>query len=253
MIIDADCHISPSPEGGVSIKTDELLRRMDRAGVDKAVTWLQPPYTREVGPANRYVYEAMQAHPDRIIGFGWVDPHLGIDRMKDEVKRCVEDYGVYGVKLNGAQNSFYIDDPQMGLPLIETIANTGRVVAFHIGTDAYEQTHPYRLGKIAQMFPDTHMLMIHAGGVGFHDLSTAAADVLADNPNITAIGSAIRPVNVLKIIKRCGADRLCFGSDTPFNLMHVEVAAYRALMDGELSDDEQQLVWAGNIRRVLGI
>ncbi len=37
MIIDADCHISPSHELG-SIKIDELLRRMDRAGVDRALT-----------------------------------------------------------------------------------------------------------------------------------------------------------------------------------------------------------------------
>ena len=43
MIIDADCHITPHPEG---ITTEELLRRMDRAGVDKALTWLRPPPPR---------------------------------------------------------------------------------------------------------------------------------------------------------------------------------------------------------------
>ena len=35
MIIDADCHISPTIEGGNSIKIGELLRRMDKAGVSK--------------------------------------------------------------------------------------------------------------------------------------------------------------------------------------------------------------------------
>jgi hypothetical protein len=57
MIIDADCHISPILEGGNSIKIDELLRRMDKASVDKALTWLQPPYLREIDESNRYIYE----------------------------------------------------------------------------------------------------------------------------------------------------------------------------------------------------
>ncbi|MBZ0301716.1 MAG: amidohydrolase family protein, partial [Anaerolineae bacterium] len=171
MLIDADTHISPHDEGPTTITIDELLRRMDRSAVDKAVVWLKPPYMREVAPSNRYIYEAMQAHPDRILGFGWVDPWLGVDRMKDEVKRCVETYGFFGVKLNGAQNYFTIDDPVKSLPLIEAIAATGTIAAFHIGADAFDGTHPYRLGKIAGLFPDLRIFMIHMGGVGHHDLS----------------------------------------------------------------------------------
>lgn len=44
MIIDADVHISPFGENAYDITIDELLRRRDRAGVDKALTWLRPPY-----------------------------------------------------------------------------------------------------------------------------------------------------------------------------------------------------------------
>jgi predicted TIM-barrel fold metal-dependent hydrolase len=208
---------------------------------------------REIAASNRYVYEAARRHPDRILGFGWVDPHLGIHQMKDEIRRCAEEYGFHGVKLNGAQNSFYIDSPTLALPLIEAIAATGRLLAFHIGTDAYEATHPYRLGKIASMFPDTQILMVHTGGVGFSDLSSAAIEVITQHPNITGIGSALRHVNVLKALKSLGAHRICFGSDFPFNLMYVEVAAYRALMDGELTEAEQGLVWSGNIARLIGL
>ena len=46
MIIDADVHLSPTPERGISIKVDELLRRMDRAGVEKA----SAPDTRRTAP-----------------------------------------------------------------------------------------------------------------------------------------------------------------------------------------------------------
>lgn len=66
MIIDTDVHISPTPQGGSSITTEELLRRMDRCGVEKAVTWPQPPYVRsEIAAGNANVAEAMRAHHDR--------------------------------------------------------------------------------------------------------------------------------------------------------------------------------------------
>ncbi len=35
MLIDADVHISPTPQGGNSIGIEELLRRMDRCGVER--------------------------------------------------------------------------------------------------------------------------------------------------------------------------------------------------------------------------
>ncbi len=253
MIIDADTHISPTHEDAFAVTIDTLISNMDRAGVDKALTWLRPPYMREIAESNRYVYEATRKHPDRILGFGWVDPHLGLPQMKAEIKRCIEEYGFHGIKLNGAQNSFYIDSPELSLPLIDEIAKMNTVLAFHIGTDAYEATHPYRMGKIAGMYPEMQMLMVHAGGVGFADLSNAAIEVIAEHENITGIGSAIRHINVLKALKKLGTSRICFGSDFPFNLMHVEVAAYKALLEDDFSVAEQQLVWSGNLARVLNL
>lgn len=252
MIIDADCHISPV-EGAVNIQTEELIRRMDYAGVDKALTWLQPTYFPNVDAGNAFVYQAAQKYPDRILGFGWADPHFGVQAAKDQIKRCVEEYGFYGVKLNGAQNNFYIDSKELALPLIEEIAKSGAILAFHIGTDAYEATHPFRLAKIARRFPETQILCIHMGGVAFHDLSDAAIEAAQECPNITLIGSGVRAVNILKAIKTLGAERVCFGSDTPFALMHIELAMYEALMRDEVSDEERDLILGGNIQRLFGL
>jgi len=251
MIIDADVHISPTPEGANSIYVDELLRRMDRSGVDKALTWLQPPYRREVDPANQYVYESMKQHPERILGFGWADPNLGVEAAKDTVKRCINDYGFYGVKLNGAQNDYYIDDPALSIPVIEEIAKTGKILAFHVGADAFDKTHPSRVGKIARQFPDVQIFMVHMGGIAFSDLSNAAIEAAQEHPNLTLIGSGVRAKPILKAIKTLGASRVCFGSDTPFGLMHVELAMYNALLDGEVSEEDKYKVMAGNMIRLL--
>ena len=253
MIIDADTHISPTGEDDRAITIDDLLRRMDRAGVDQALTWLRPPYMREIDESNAYVHQAMRQYPDRILGFGWANPRLGLDKARDAVKRCIDDYGFYGVKLNGAQESYYIDDPDISLPIIEEIARTGKLLAFHVGTDAYEATHPFRVAKVARMFPDVHILMVHMGGVAHADLSNAAIEMAQECPNLTLIGSAVRAVAVLRAIKALGAHRVCFGSDTPFALMHVEVAKYNALLDGEVTPEEKHLVMAGNIARLMGL
>jgi predicted TIM-barrel fold metal-dependent hydrolase len=253
LIIDADTHISPTGEDANAITIDELLRRMDRAGVAKALAWLRPPYLREIDESNAYVHQAVQQHPDRILGFGWADPRLGLDKAKDAVKRCIEDYGFYGVKLNGAQNSYYIDDPGISLPIVEEIAKTGKLLAFHVGTDAFEATHPFRVAKIAKMYPGVQILMVHMGGVGYADLSNAAIEMAQECPTLTLIGSAVRAVAVLKAVRVLGADRVCFGSDTPFALMHVEVAKYNALLDGEVTLGEKQMIMAGNIARLMGL
>ena len=251
MLIDADVHISPTPQGGNSITIDELLRRMDRCGVDKAVTWLQPPYVRsEIDAGNAYVVRAMREHPDRILGFGWADPNLGVERAIEEARRVL-DQGCYGVKLNGAQNGYPIDDPRLAMPIIETIAGAGSVLALHVGADAYDYTHPARVARIARAFPELRILVIHMGGAAFHDLSAAAIAVAQEHPNLTLIGSAVRALPILTAIRGLGADRVCFGSDTPFELMHVELAKYHALLDGEISPEEKAGVMGGTIARVL--
>jgi len=254
MIIDADVHISPySEEGGNRIGVEELLRRMDRAGVDKALTWLQPTYRREIDESNEYVCQAMKQHPDRILGFGWADPNLGVEEAKDTVKKCIYEYSFYGVKLNGAQNSFYVDNPVLSIPVIEEIAKTGRLLAFHVGGDAYEHTHPFRVGKIARRFPELQILMVHMGGVAFADLSNAAIEIAQEYPNLTLIGSAVRSIPILKAIKTLGSPRVCFGSDTPFELMRVAVAKYNALLNGQVSEEDEYNVMAGNMIRLLDL
>ena len=137
--------------------------------------------------------------------------------------------------------------------MIDAIAKAGSRLAFHIGSDAFEHTHPFRLAKIANRYPEIPILMVHMGGAGVPDLSDAAIEVTAEHPNITIIGSGIQATKILKAIKTLGAERVCFGSDTPFALMHVEVATYNAFLDSENSPEEKALIMGGNIVKLFGI
>jgi predicted TIM-barrel fold metal-dependent hydrolase len=251
MLIDADCHIS-SQRGDPDITAEELIPLMDANGVDRALCWLKPPYRRHLEEESRAVCEAARRYADRIIGFGWANPRLGLQAAFDAVKRCLEDYGFPGVKLNGAQDDYFIDDEKLSLPVIERIAEAGAVLAFHVGADAYEHTHPFRVAKIAARFPETKVLMVHMGGVGVPSLHAAAIEFAQQHPNIHLIGSAAESKAILKAIRLLGPERVSYGSDTPFGLMHVELARYRALLH-EADERTRELVMGGSIARILGV
>ena len=250
MILDADCHISSHKFDALAMTADELVHEMDRAGVDKAVVWLKPPYNKDIDPENCAVYEATRKFPDRLLGFGWANPRLGKERTHATVKRCFEEYGFYGIKFNGAQDDYLIDE--LAMPFIEQAAAYDKPLAFHIGADFSENTHPYRLGRIAARLPDTQFIMIHMGGAATPPLHRSAIETAAQHPNITLIGSAIGERMIYQAVNELGSHRVCFGSDMPFYLMHVQLASYRALLR-DFARSKVDDVLGGNMARLLKI
>jgi predicted TIM-barrel fold metal-dependent hydrolase len=177
---------------------------------------------------------------------------VGVAHAKKMVEVCTKEYGLYGVKMNGAQNNYYIDDPEIGLPIAEAIARTGKMIAFHIGPDAYERTHPFRAAKIAKMYPEMPVLMVHMGMTDAV-MNKAVVEMAQECPNMFLIGSATTYKAVLMAIKALGAERVCFGSDAPFQWPHVIRAMYDAALDGEVTGEEKALVMGGNIARLFGL
>jgi predicted TIM-barrel fold metal-dependent hydrolase len=247
MIIDADTHISPT---GGAFALEEHMARMARSGVDRTLTWLKPDYVGTgIEGHNEYVYRAMSAYPDQILGFGWADPTVSVAHAKDMVKQCVYEYGLYGVKLNGAQNDYHIDDPELALPVIDEIAKTGKALAFHLGPDAYERTHPLRAAKVARRYPEMNILMVHMG-MTHPDMNDAVIEVAQECPNMVLVGSGTTDKAVLKAINALGADRVCFGTDAPFQRQHVVLATYNAFLDGKVTEREKAQIMGSNIARL---
>ncbi|NLV73109.1 MAG: amidohydrolase [Chloroflexi bacterium] len=251
MIVDADCHISAAPVG-FEIGVDELLKRMDGAGIDQAVCWPMLTYTREVAADNRAIYRGSQSYPSRIIPFGGINPRLGLSAAKSELERCIAEYGVRGVKLNGARDQYAIDDPQLAMPLIERIASAGLVLALHCGANDYERTHPLRVARISDLFPELKILLVHMGGAGMPGLYDTVIELAERYPNWYLIDSEADYRKVLQALRQLGADRVCFGSDSPFTPLRYEWGI-RQVVYQDLSPSEKALVCGGNISRVLGL
>jgi uncharacterized protein len=253
MIIDADCHISSRSDPSLPwITGDDLVERLDMAGVDRAIVWLSPPYDRQIEPENEAVYRACRKHPDRFIGFGWANPRLGKERTEATIKRCFEEYGFHGIKFNGAQDGYVIDDAELSLPYLELAARYGKVLAFHIGADFYENTHPYRLGAIAAALPETPLLASHMGGAALPSLHRACIETAQCHPNVHLIGSTVPETEVLKAIRTLGPKRVCFGSDEPYRRVDYHAAGYRAMLR-DLPAADRADVMGLNVARLVGL
>ncbi len=250
MYIDADCHIS-SRDKGPGIHTDQLIRMLDQVGVAKAICWPMVSYRREISSDNRAIYEGSKVFPDRIIPFAGVNPMLGLEKAKQELERCIKEYGVRGIKLNGARDGYYIDDPKLSLPLIEMIAKANLVLAFHCGANDFEKTHPFRIAKISDLFPDLRIMVVHMGGAAQPNLHDATIEFAAKYPNWYLIDSESDYRKVLQAVEKLGARRVCYGSDTPFCPMRYEWGI-RQVIYQDLSEDDRTLILGGNIQRLLG-
>lgn len=134
-------------------------------------------------------------------------------------------------------------------PVIEEIAKMGTILAFHVGADAPDRTHPDRVAKIARRFPEMPILMVHMGGAGQPDLGHKAIEVAQGHANTMLIGTE----PILKAIQTLGASRVCFGSDAPFASMGAEVARYNAFLDDEVTEEDRHQVMAANMARLFGL
>ena len=152
-----------------------------------------------------------------------------------------------------AQENYYIDDESFTFPLIEEIAKAGVMLCFHVGADAYEFTHPYRVGKVAKRYPELRILLAHMGGCGSPDTSSACVEMAMEHPNLTLIGSQISFNAILAAVKKLGAARVCYGSDMPYESMRARFAGTKALLEKTVSTEDADLILGGNIARIFGL
>lgn len=250
IIVDADVHVSAMAGEG-KIEIQDLVRLLDENEVDKAIAWPMLTYAREVSQDNKAIAEGMRKYPNRIIGFGGLNPRLGMEKTLEEFRRCVEEYSMRGFKLNGARDGYIIDDKDLTFPIFERIVEANLVAALHSGMNDPVATHPWRIGNIAKAFPELKILMVHMGGVGVPGLHTAAIEIAQNYSNICLIDSEVyRPRNILRAIDTLGAERVCYGSDEPFYPMKLALAMNKKLLE-DLSEEEQKLVMGENILRIL--
>jgi len=251
MIVDCDSHFSPFRKLPISINAEEWNDQMAEAGVDKAICWMMQQHLDEPQQSNKYVYDNSKKFA-RIVPFGWIMLPQGLQKTLDEVKRCLEEYGFYGIKINGSQNHHNIDSEE-SLKVIDMVAKAGKIVAFHCGAEAPEFTDPARAARIAKLYPELRIIMVHMGGVIEPDMSEKVIEAAKTSPNMMLVGSAIPIQRVANGIRKLGADRILFGSDTPYHgRTREKLDEYREMLK-EFDAKTSELVLGENGKKFLRV
>lgn len=253
MIVDANVHLSPFLHNG-AMRAEELLRDMASAGVDRAVCAIAlPEQDEQLLPSLQYLYEVSKSSRGRIVGMGYLDPRAGVDRAVKLARRCMDDYGFAGVRVDARHARVRLDDERRMYPICSELERCGIPLAVYVGSDAFDLTHPFRLEKLARRFEGLRILAMHMGGAHRPDYVEACVDVASRLCNVMLVGGAVTWNGITTAIQRTGADKLCFGSGVPVHsFIPASVAGYRAILAREaLSVADQERIFSGNISRFL--
>lgn len=241
MIIDSHTHVDEVEAWGWIDPPEVLLPLLDEAGIDQAIIMTYRDATGPDDPATAYILDAVARYPDRLIGYVRLNPETpgamaALDKALGEDK-------LKGLKLHPVS---YVGFPfgEATLRLMRRAAEYKAPVLFHTGDEALAL--PEEVAQAARLCPETTVIMAHMGGYYHFEAVLQAAQAL---PNVLLDTSASPyPWRIRQAVDTLGPERVLFASDGPGCLPALEVEKVRL---AGLSPEEEALVFAGNIQRIL--
>lgn len=264
MVIDFHTHCFPDAiaakaieklafnSGGLAPSTDGTVKglcdRMRADGVDTAVVMNIATNAHQQQKVNDFAASINDG--ETIISFGSVYPDS--EDAFEELER-IKALGLKGVKLHPDYQRFSADDPKMK-PLYKKISSLGLITLFHAGND-YGCNPPYggtpEKLEVALGWFDSPVVAAHWGGVDCGDEVLAR---LCGRDNLyfdTSLGYCMMPkYYAAAILEKHGADKMLFGTDTPWHSAEME---WRLLDSLSLTDGEREQIACGNAKKLLGL
>ena len=247
MLIDAHNHLGPDiPLLGDCRMAHELVETMDRAGVAMA---LVQQHVRDTGYIHLLeagfgqVVAAVASYPTRLFGCALVHPLLE-DSLALARKGLLD--GFRAVKIwPGAD---YQPTPSRMVEVMTLCREFKAPLRVHADIDD-PRSSPFALLPLALAYPDVPVILAHMPGEYTLDgLATVAAGRMA--PNLYFDTSTCPSSMIGQAIRELGADRILWGSDSPWWDIEIELAKIRLL---DLSTADAELVLGGNAWRLFGL
>ena len=221
-----------------SYTPEDMLRSMDLAGVDMAVGC-------SLGQMmdNNFIAQTMQRYPERIIGFGQVNPRF--PDAVEQIDNLAKNLKLKGLKLHPTMHGYHFADHGLLDPIFDAANRNNLVVLVNALDDPF--CAPLSIEEISRGFPNTPVLIAHMGTVW--NLNEAIL-VAKRNPNIYLETSGSQLLDVKLAYRSLGPDQLVMGTDWPgsdFDLERAKIA--RAIQYAK----DRELVEGNNLARLLRI
>lgn len=261
MIIDGHTHLSPLAER--PFIAEHLIKSMDEAGIDKALTFSiaadghvggQLTHGCEDlngtgGKENEIISGWLKQYPDRLIAFASINPLYG-ERAVEQLRICVLRLGFKGIKLRPLQCGYLIYNGRHDKyidAIMEQAVKLKLPILSH--SDHYPFDAPYRIGWLADTYPDVNIIIGHMGGGGW-DLTGIkdAIWVSKKHDNVYLETSSNSANNIRMSITGVGAEKIIFGSDAPINIQEMELMNVKVL---KLPEEQERLVLGENIVNII--
>ena len=248
VIIDGHTHFAGQGKGFQPNTVEEFTTIMDRNGIDAVVTCA--PYSsigkdRTYDEANEFLAKSTEEAGGRIIPFMRVNPHLQENALSSIKKGAKQ--GFRGIKFHPRNEAFAINSEELAFPIAELALKLGMPILIHTGEpDTYGYAQPALVGDLADSFPDLTLVVGHMG----KRLCEDAICVARWFDNIILETSFRSHRDIARAVRRVGADRVIYGSDTPFGIPEVEMLKVRV---ADISAEEKRMVLGDNMARILGL
>lgn len=244
---------------------DELVKYLDRCGVERAViiNYPSPDLMGFTNATNDFAARYRDAHPDRIIACGGVHPRLTKNAAdaREQMDRLLGTLKLSLIKLHPPHQGFQIDDYQRGNEVLcaiyEKAGEYNIPIMIHTGTSIFPGARsrlgdPMPLDDVCLDFPKVTFVLAHLGRPLWAD---AAFFLLRRHKNLWADCSGIPPKTLLEYFPRLEevSEKVVFGTDWPspgVKDIAANLEAFRALC---LPDEARENILYNNAARLFHI
>ncbi|UCC38887.1 MAG: amidohydrolase family protein [Candidatus Aminicenantes bacterium] len=226
----------------------DLARRFPKRNVVKLFNALTKMVIRSTGAVkhiqegNDYVFELAKKIPQRVIQFFWVTKEIsGIHQVLEEKHKTQK---FKGLKLHQCWESFSVESNYF-MNIADWAENKGLPVFIHFGSDK----EILKLIEYKKIHQDLVLIIGHLYGLEFFLKEKLTFNNIYFDISTFQVTSDER---VMKAIKRFGAEKITFGSDTPYGKNNLKNNIER-INRLPISQGEKELILGLNMKNLLGL
>ena len=242
-VFDTHTHLGTARHSGRQQTAGEMLRHMDRAGIDRSML-IPFPVVDDYRAQHNLIASAVRDHPDRFAGAACLNPFVPLEEFHTEVRRCAGELGFRALKLQPQYQPLNPVSRRSDF-FFEAAAEYKLPVIAHTGTGA-----PFALPSLfmaaARRFPEVTIVLGHAGGSVYYLEAAVAAQVC---PNIYIELSSLMPHHCAELLTHVDASRFMAGSDLPESL-DTEIGKIFTL---DITDEARRAILWDTPNRVFGL
>lgn len=237
------CNMDPYTNG----MKQGLLQSADEAGIDICVLLPVATTPSQFESINRF---ALQFQEGRLISFGAIHPEN--DHLKDKI-RWIKEQGFKGIKLHSDYQGQYFTDLKCKR-LLSYASEYDLAVVVHAGLDPFSPNDihctPKHIAEVIDEVQPTRLILAHMGGNTMYDdveRYLVGKNVYLDTSYVL---DKMPEETFLRLVRAHGADRILFGSDSPWGGQKEFVECFQNI---PLTGLERRLISEENARKLLGI